>query len=98
MQILTKINDKFYSHFDVRTAMLFTLKKGKRGIYSQGEAWYLSATYGGVNHTIATFSTKNDGHGSYKDDYMSKLWDDFSAIREANEMVRKMTDYDANMR
>ena len=70
--------------------MLFTLSYGDRGVYCAGKAWYLSVTYDGAKQTIATFSTKNDGHKSFMDDYMGKLWNDADAINAADEMVWKM--------
>lgn len=88
--ILKKVNGRFYSYFDKETGMLFTLKYGDRGIYGLGKAWYLSVTYDGAKQTIATFSTKDDGHRTYIDDYMCKLWNNDQAIESADEMVRKM--------
>ena len=90
MAYLHKVNEGFYSYFDRETKMLFTLKYGDRGVYGVGKAWYLSVTYDGANQTIATFSTKDDWHKSYKSDYLGKLWDDYSAILEADRMVYKM--------
>ena len=90
MKILNKVNEGFYSYFDKDTTMLFTLKKDGRGIYGAGEAWYLSVTYDGAKQAIATFSTKDDNHKTYKRDYMGKLWDDRSATESADAMVRRM--------
>ena len=72
--------------------MLFTLKYGERGIYGNGKAWYLSVAYAGEKQTIATFSVRDDGYGSFKDDYMGRLWDSGSVIREADQMVSKMVE------
>ena len=41
----------------------------------------------------ATFSVKDDGYKTYKEDYLGKLWEDSIAIEEANKMVRKMLGY-----
>lgn len=90
MQLLTKVNARFYSYFDKDTKMLFTLSLGDRGVYGSGKAWYLTVTYDGAKQTIATFSIKDDGHKTYKEDYMGKLWNDNDAIAEANKMVCKM--------
>lgn len=90
MQLLTKVNERFYSYFDKDTKMLFTLSIGARGVYSVGKAWYLCVTYDGAKQTIATFSTKDDGHKTYKEDYMGKLWSDNDALAEADEMVCRM--------
>lgn len=90
MKILNKVNERFYSYFDKDTTMLFTLKKGSRGVYGMGQAWYLSVTYDGAQQTIATFSTKDDNHKTYREDYLGKLWDDRSALESADIMVRKM--------
>lgn len=90
MNILTKVNENFYSYFDKDTKMLFTLKHGDRGVYGIGKAFYLTVTYDGVNQTIATFSTKDDGHKRYKEDYLGRLWDKQDALDEANKMVCTM--------
>ena len=90
MTILNCINNRFYSYFDPFTKMLFTLKYGDRGIYGAGKAWYLSVTYDGANQTIATFCTKDDGHKTYKEDYLGKLWSDEEALKAADAMVMKM--------
>ena len=90
MKVLNKVNERFYSYFDKDTTMLFTLNKGGRGVYSMGQAWYLSVTYDGAKQTIATFSTKDDNHKTYREDYLGKLWDDASALESADNMVRKM--------
>ena len=90
MKLLNKVNERFYSYFDRDTKMLFTLNYGDRGIYGRGKAWYLSVTYDGAKQTIATFSILDDGHGTYRDDYLGKLWDDYSAIIEADKMVCRM--------
>lgn len=93
MNILNKVNENFYSYFDKDTKMLFTLKHGSRGVYSLGRAWYLSVTYDGAKQTMATFSTKDDGHKTYKEDYLGKLWSDSDVIEEANKMVCRMLGY-----
>ena len=91
MKFLQQINERFYSYFDSNTKMLFTLSFGDRGVYGNGKAWYLSVTYnGGDKQTIATFSTRNDGHSCYKDDYKGKLWTSYEALFAADEMVAKM--------
>jgi hypothetical protein len=90
MQVLNKVNENFYSYFDKDTKMLFTLKYGDRGVYGSGKAWYLSVTYDGAKQTIATFSVKDDGHRTYKDDYLGMLWKDPIAIVEADKMVCRM--------
>ena len=90
MSILTKVNEKFYSYFDKKTKMLFTLKYGDRGVYGYGKAFYLTVTYDGAKQTIATFTIKDDGYKCYKEDYMGILWDAYNAIKEANEMVCRM--------
>ena len=90
MKILNKVNERFNSYFDKDTTMLFTLKNGSRGVYGMGQAWYLSVTYDGAMQTIATFSTKDDNHKTYKEDYLGKLWDDVSALESADAMVCKM--------
>ena len=90
MQLLTKVNERFYSYFDNNTKMLFTLSHGDRGVYGSGKALYLTVTYDGAKQTIATFSTKDDGHKTYREDYMGKLWSDDDALAEADEMVCKM--------
>lgn len=90
MKLLKQVNQRFYSYFDPYTKMLFTLKYGDRGVYGSGKAWYLSVTYDGAKQTIATFSTRDDGHRTYLEDYLSKLWNDMDALREADEMVGKM--------
>lgn len=87
---LNKVNEKFYSYFDKDTKMLFTLKYDNRGVYCAGKAWYLAVTYDGAKQTIATFSTKNDGHNTYKEDYLGKLWEDHLAILEADKMICRM--------
>lgn len=90
MKLLKEINNRFYSYFDKGTKMLFTMKHGDRGIYGHGRAWYLSVTYDGAQQTIATFSTKDDNHKSYKNDYMGRLWGDLDALAEADAMVCRM--------
>ena len=90
MNILTKVNENFYSYFDKETKMLFTLKHGARGVYGFGKAFFLSVTYDGTKQTIATFSTKDDGHQIYREDYMGKLWNVSDALKEANKMVCAM--------
>lgn len=87
---LKKINHRFYSHFDERTGMLFTMRYGDRGCYGNGKAWYLSVTYSGVNKPIATFSTMDDGHGSRSEDYLGRIWDQNEALMEADMMVGRM--------
>ena len=93
MKLLNKVNENFYSYFDKNTKMLFTLKYGDRGVYGSGKAWYLSVTYDGAKQTMATFSVVNDGHNTYKDDYLGKLWQNPLAIVEADKMVCKMLGY-----
>lgn len=90
MNILTKVNENFYSYFDKDTKMLFTLKQGDRGVYGMGKAFYLTVTYDGAKQTIATFSTKDDGYKHYKEDYLGRLWDKQDALDEANKMVCTM--------
>lgn len=90
INILTKVNERFYSYFDKETKMLFTLKYGDRGIYGDGKAFYLYVTYDGAQQTIATFTTRDDGHRCYEKDYMGILWNTSNALREANEMVCRM--------
>lgn len=90
MKLLNQVNERFYSYFDKDTKMLFTLKYGDRGIYGFGKAWYLSVTYDGAKQTIATFTVKDDGHKTYKEDYLGKLWDDVSVLESADVMVCKM--------
>ena len=70
MQLLNKVNERFYSYFDKDTKMLFTMRLGDRGVYSAGKAWYLTVTYDGAQQTIATFSVKDDGYKTYKEDYL----------------------------
>lgn len=93
MQLLNKVNEKFYSYFDNDTKMLFTLKRDTRGFYSCGKAWYLYVTYDGAKQTIATFSVEDDGLHTYKQDYLGKLWEDSLAIVEADKMVCRMLGY-----
>lgn len=93
MNLLNKVNENFYSYFDKNTKMLFTLKYGDRGVYGRGKAWYLSVTYDGANQTMATFSVKDDGYSSYRDDYLGMLWENPIAIVEADKMVCKMLGY-----
>lgn len=90
MKLLNKVNERFYSYFDNNTKMLFTLKYDNRGIYGFGKAWYLSVTYDGAKQTMATFSVKDDGHKTYKEDYLGILWQDHAAIEEADKMVCRM--------
>lgn len=90
MKMLNKINDKFYSYFDKETTMLFTFKRGPRGALGRGEAWFLSVTYEGAKQGIATFSVKDDGCRTYKEDYLSRLWRTEDALKEADAMVCKM--------
>ena len=90
MNILTKVNENFYSYFDKDTKMLFTLKHGDRGVYGMGKAFYLTVTYDGAKQTIATCSTKDDGYKRYKEDYLGRLWDKQDALDEANKMVCTM--------
>lgn len=90
MKFLQCINNRFYSYFDPFTKMLFTLSYGDRGVYGSGKAWYLSVTYDGAKQTIATFSTKDDGHKTYKEDYLGRLWSDDEVLMEAEKMVWKM--------
>jgi hypothetical protein len=90
MKYLKEINKRFYSYFDPFTKMLFTLSYGDRGIYGAGKAWYLTVTYDGAKQTIATFSTRDDNHRTYREDYLGKLWQDDEAIKTADEMVGKM--------
>ena len=90
MRFLNKVNERFYSHFDKNTKMLFTLKYDDRGVYGFGKAWYLSVTYDGAKQTMATFSIKDDGHNTYKNDYLGILWKDYAAIEEADKMVGRM--------
>ena len=90
MQLLNKVNERFYSYFDKDTKMLFTIKLGDRGVYGTGKAWYLTVTYDGAQQTIATFSVKDDGRKTYKEDYLGILWKDNDAISEANRMVCRM--------
>lgn len=90
MKFLIEVNENFYSYFDKDTKMLFTLSYGRRGVYGSGKAWYLCVTYDGAKQTIATFSVKDDGHRTYMEDYLGKLWDDCLAILEADKMVCKM--------
>ena len=87
---LKKINHQFYSFFDERTGMLFTMRYGSRGLYGFGKAWYLSVTYDGEKQKIATFSTMSDGHNSHSEDYLGRIWDTQTALVEADEMVRRM--------
>lgn len=93
MQLLTKVNENFYSYFDNNTKMLFTLRRDGRGVYGRGRAWYLSVTYDGAKQTMATFSVMDDGHKTYQDDYLGKLWKDPLAIVEADKMVCRMLGY-----
>lgn len=90
MNYLKKINEKFYSHFDKATGMLFTLKKDARGVYNQGDAWYLKVSYAGAIQTIATFCTKDDQHACYLQDFMGLLWTDIQVLPEADRMVTEM--------
>jgi len=91
---LKEINEEsFCSYLDRDTGILFTLNKGGRGVYSNGKAWYLKANYKGVEYSIATFSIKDDGHGSFKGDYKGKLWTNMSEIvDESEKMIKKMID------
>lgn len=87
MNYLKKVNDEFYAARDIDTGALFTLNKGKRGVYGFGEAWYLKVIYGGADRSLATFCTKDDGHKVFKEDYDGVLWTDADAILSADQMV-----------
>lgn len=93
MKLLNKVNENFYSYFDKDTKMLFTLKYGDRGVCGKGKAWYLYVTYDGVKQSMATFSVKDDGYKTYKEDYLGWIWEVPLAIYEADKMVRKMLGY-----
>ena len=91
MKLLQQINERFYSYFDNNTKMFFTLTFGDRGVCGNGKAWYLSVAYNGDSkQTIATFTTRDDGYGCYKDDYRGMLWNQQAVILAAEEMVAKM--------
>lgn len=87
MKYLKYVSNEFYSYFDSKKQMFFTLKKGDRGIYGKGTAWFLKVIYGGAERNIATFSIKDDGHGSYRSDYGSRIWTTQAVFKEADEMV-----------
>lgn len=87
MKYLKYVSNEFYSYFDSKKQMFFTLKKGDRGIYGKGTAWFLKVIYVGAERNIATFSIKDDGHGSYRSDYGARIWTTEAVFKEADEMV-----------
>ena len=87
MKYLKYVSNEFYSYFDSKKQMFFTLKKDERGIYGKGNAWYLKVIYGGAERLIATFSIKDDGHGSYRSDYGGRIWTTQEVFKEADAMV-----------
>lgn len=87
MKYLQYVSNECYSYFDSGKQMFFTLNRGERGIYGKGRALYLKVIFGGADRRIATFSTEDDGNGSYRSDYGARIWTTQAALKEADAMV-----------
>lgn len=87
---LFKVGDAICSAYAHDRGMTFLFKYGDRGIYGMGRAWYLSVLMNGSKELVATFSVKDDGHKTYLEDYLSRLWTDDEALDEANRIIRNM--------
>lgn len=89
--MLKKINDRFRSHFDRETGMLFTLEKGEIGVYSAGKCWRLFVTYANQKSLIACFMTQTDGHHSEKQYSLNGwLWIERDIFPAAETMIAEM--------
>ena len=93
MGYLVKITEKYYKYTSHKTGCIYTLNHDARGINCAGEAYYLKVFYPGVTkyECPATFCTKDDWHGCYKQDYQGRIWTDkFLILAEANKLIDKM--------
>lgn len=86
--MLKKINERFYTHLDRETNMLFTFEKGEIGVYSAGECWRLWVTYANQKSLIACFVTRDDNHHATKKYSLEgRIWDFWQALPVAEKMV-----------
>lgn len=86
MDILKKVTDMLYA--GTFGNHKYVMRRGRRGVLSRGEAWYLKVSEPNEEH-LATFTTVSDGNYCERDDYCSKLWHSLpDIIEEAEKIIR----------